>query len=125
MNRPKSVIIGVPIGLGIFVILIFILIIPYLQTPNYRLDIDAIKVSGLVQISNVRISNTGKLALTELKVDMGAGDIQFIEKLDPGKTIWLSPKAQELVSITATTKEGVKVTKDFRQPVSMVAFGPA
>ena len=125
MNGPKSVIIGIPTGLGIFIILIFILIIPYLETPNYRLDIDAVKVNDLVQISNVRISNTGKLPLTELTADMGGGDIQFIKKLDPGKTIWLSPKTQKLVSVTVTSKEGVKATKDFRQPSSMVAFGPA
>ncbi|MEM3064979.1 MAG: hypothetical protein QW177_06360 [Candidatus Nitrosotenuis sp.] len=92
--------------------------------PEYGLEIDAIKVEDLVAISNVRITNTGRMPLTELLIDMGQGDIQRLERLEPGKTVWISPKAQKLVSVTVTTKEGLVATKDFREPISMVEVGP-
>lgn len=55
---------------------------------------------------------------------MGEGDIQHIGILEPGKTIWVSPKAQNLVSVTLTTKEGLSATRDFREPIAMVEVGP-
>jgi hypothetical protein len=97
----------------------------FLNIPDYGVEIDAIKVQDLVAISNVRITNTGKLPLTELVVDMGEGDIQRIASLEPGKTVWVSPKAQNLVSVTLTTKEGIVATRDFREPITMVEVGPA
>lgn len=96
----------------------------FINIPDYGVEIDAIKVQDLVEISNVRITNTGKLTLTELVVDMGEGDIQRFDRLEPGKTIWVSPKAQNLVSVTLTTHEGLVVTRDFREPIAMVEVGP-
>lgn len=92
--------------------------------PEYGLEIDAIKVEDLVAISNVRITNTGRMPLTELLIDMGQGDVQRLDSLEPGKTVWISPRAQKLVSVTVTTKEGLVATKDFREPISMVEVGP-
>jgi len=99
-------------------------IFSFLNIPDYRVEIDAIKVQDLVAISNVRITNTGKLALSEIKIDMGDGDIQHIDILTPGKTIWISPKAQNLISVTLTTKEGLVATQDFREPISIAEVGP-
>lgn len=95
-----------------------------LNKPDYDVEIDAIKVQDLVAISNVRITNTGKLPLTDLVVNIGEGDIQHFDSLAPGKTIWVSPKAQNLISVTLTTKEGVVATRDFREPITMVEVGP-
>lgn len=121
MAISKPLLIGIPIAVA----LAFAFLIPsYFIVPDYRVEVDAIKVQDVVAISNVRVTNTGKLPLTKLSVNMGAGDVQFFEKLEPGNTIWVSPKAEVLSSVTVTSAEGVLIVKDFHQPVSMVAFGP-
>ncbi|HXG74168.1 MAG TPA: hypothetical protein VNK44_05085 [Candidatus Nitrosotenuis sp.] len=61
-----------------------------------------------------------QMPLTDLLIDMGQGDMQ---RLESGKTVWISPKAQKLVSVTVTTKEGLVTTKDLREPISMVEVG--
>lgn len=118
----KPLLIGVPIAI---IVAVIVLTVPSLvMVPDYRIDVDAVKIQDLVQISNVRITNTGKLPVTGLSVNMGTGDIQFFDKLEPGKTIWVSPRAETLATVTVSTREGVFVIKDFREPASMVAFGP-
>lgn len=124
MQKSKSIIIGLSAGLVIVVTSLAVLIPTFLFVPDYRVEVDAIKVQQLVSISNVRITNTGKLPLTELTVNMGQGDIQFFKKLEPGKTIWVSPRAENLVMVTVTTKEGIISIKNFREPLGMVKFGP-
>jgi len=124
MKQSRTKLIGVSVGSVIVVIILAIVIPPMIMIPNYRVEVDAIKIQDVVQISNVRITNTGKLALTELKVDFGEGDIQVFNKLEAGKTIWVSPKASILTTVTVTTNEGIMLVKDFREPVGMVAFGP-
>lgn len=119
----KKILIGMSCGAGTAIIASYVIFL-ILNAPDYGVEIDAIKVQDLVAISNVRITNTGKLSLTELKVDMGEGDIQHIDILEPGKTTWVSPKAQNLVSVTLTTKEGLSATRDFREPITMVEVGP-
>lgn len=121
--KSKTMLIGISCGVGAAIIASYV-IFSLLNIPDYGVEIDAIKVQDLVAISNVRITNTGKLPLTELKVDMGEGDIQQIDTLAPGKTIWVSPKAQNLVSVTLTTKEGLFAVRDFREPIAMVEVGP-
>jgi hypothetical protein len=121
--KSKMMLILMSCGVGTAIIASYVTF-SLLNIPDYGVEIDAIKVQDLVAISNVRITNTGKLPLTELKVDMGEGDIQHIDVLAPGKTIWVSPKAQNLVSVTLTTKEGLAATRDFREPIIMVEVGP-
>jgi hypothetical protein len=121
--KSKTILTGISCGVGTAIIASYV-IFSLLNVPDYGVEIDAIKVQDLVAISNVRITNTGKLPLTELKVDMGEGDIQQIDALAPGKTIWVSPKAQNLVSVTLTTREGLAATRDFREPITMVEVGP-
>lgn len=109
---------------GIAAIVSYVVFSVFVNIQDYDVEIDAIKVQDLVEISNVRITNTGKLPLTELVVDMGEGDIQRFDSLEPGKTIWVSPRAQNLVSVTLTTNEGIVATRDFREPITMVEVGP-
>lgn len=124
MNHSKPLLIGIVTGIGVLAISLAIILPLLINVPDYRVEIDAVKVSDLVEISNVRITNTGKLPLTDITVNMGQGDIQSFAKLEPGKTVWVSPRAQNLVSVTVTSAEGVLQVQDFREPASMVAFGP-
>lgn len=124
MKQARIKLLSVSVGSAIVVIALAIIIPPMVMIPDYRLEIDAIKVQDVVQISNVRITNTGKFVLTDLRVDFGEGDVQFFSKLEAGKTIWVSPKASSLTTVTVTASEGIVLVKDFREPIGMVAFGP-
>ncbi len=124
MKQARIKLLSVSVGSAVVVIALAIIIPPMVMIPDYRLEIDAIKVQDVVQISNVRITNTGKFVLTDLRVDFGEGDVQVFSKLEAGKTIWVSPKASSLTTVTVTTSEGITLVKDFREPVGMVAFGP-
>lgn len=124
MKQTKIKLIVVSVCSAIVAITLAIIIPTIAIIPDYRIEVDAIKVQDVVQISNVRITNTGKLVLTDLRVDFGEDDIQFFNKLEAGKTIWISPKASILTTVTVTTSEGITLVKDFREPVGMVAFGP-
>jgi len=123
VKQTRIKLIGVYVGSTIIAIILAIVIPPIVMIPDYRIEVDAIKVQDIVQISNVRITNTGKLALTNIRVDFGEGDIQVFNKLEAGKTIWISPKASILTTVTVTTSEGITLVKDFREPIGMVAFG--
>jgi hypothetical protein len=124
MKQARIKLIGASVGSAIVIIILGIIIPPMVMIPDYRLDVDAIKVQDVVQISNVRITNTGKFVLTDLRIDFGEGDVQVFNKLEAGKTIWVSPKASSLTTVSVTTSEGLTLVKDFREPVGMVAFGP-
>jgi len=124
VKQTKIKLIVVSVCSAIVAITLAIIIPTIAIIPDYRIEVDAIKVQDVVQISNVRITNTGKLVLTDLRVDFGEGDIQVFNKLEAGKTIWISPKASILTTVTVTTSEGITLVKDFREPVGMVAFGP-
>lgn len=124
MKHSRSKLIIVSVGSAIAIVSLAIFIPPLIMIPDYRVKVDAIKIQDVVQISNVRITNTGKLVLTDLKVNFGEGDVQSFARLESGKTIWVSPKASSLTTVTVTTSEGITLVKYFREPVSMVAFGP-
>lgn len=124
MKLSRSKLIAMSGSCAVVIVLLAIFIPLLIMVPDYRVEVDAIKIQDIVQISNVRITNTGKLVLTDLKVDFGEGDIQIFNRLESGKTIWVSPKASILTTVTVTTGEGVILVKDFREPMSMVAFGP-
>jgi len=124
MKDSRSKLIAISGSCAVVIVLLAIFIPTLVMIPDYRVEVDAVKIQDIVQISNVRITNTGKLVLTDLKVDFGEGDIQVFDRLEAGKTIWVSPKASILTTVTVTTDEGVMLIKDFREPMSMVAFGP-
>jgi hypothetical protein len=96
----------------------FLLSIP---TKDFALDIDPIKDNqNLFSTSRVTVANIGRMTLTNVVVDYGGGSKNAIEKissLSPGEKILLSPPANStLKSVTVTTDQGVKVTKDYRTP---------
>lgn len=124
MKHSRSKLIIVSVGSAIAIVSLAIFIPPLIMIPDYRVKVDAIKIQDVVQISDVRITNTGKLVLTDLKVNFGEGDVQSFARLEAGKTIWVSPKASSLTTVTVTTSEEITLVKYFREPVSMVAFGP-
>ena len=88
---------------------------------DYSILVDPTKEQqSLFIIARVTIQNTGSQTLTNLAVDYGEGDRDFIGTLKPGKTIILSPPdGNPLQYVTITADNGIYVFKAYREPVAM------
>lgn len=87
---------------------------------QYSLEIDAIKdktdIAGTFY--RVKLTNTGTSPLTELKVNLGKGDIQNMDLLEPGQSFFFYPKPDTNTSIVkVTTAEGIKKESNYRSPL--------
>ena len=75
---------------------------------------------SLFVIARVMIQNTGNQPLTNITIDYGDGDKDFISILKPGKTMILSPpdgNSLQFVRITADCN--VDLYKAYREPIAM------
>jgi len=111
----------VSIGVGTALILV-IFILPEITRTEYSLEVDAIKdeidVGGLQ--ARVKLTNTGRLPLTNIVIDFDNGDIQKLSMLEPGKTMLISPKPDTpFFMVRVTTDEGIAITREFRMPAEV------
>ena len=75
---------------------------------------------SLFVLARVMIQNTGDQSLTNLTIDYGDGDKDFIPTLKPGKTIILSPPdGNSLQFVRVTADGGIDIYKAYREPVAM------
>ena len=75
---------------------------------------------SLFVLARVMIQNTGDQSLTNLTIDYGDGDKDFIPTLKSGKTIILSPPdGNSLQFVRVTADGGIDVYKAYREPVAM------
>ena len=79
-----------------------------------------VEKQSLFTIARVTIQNTGSSPLTNLTINYGDNDIDFIGTLDPGKTMILSPPQGNSLQYVIVTADGdVHVFKAYREPVAM------
>jgi hypothetical protein len=79
-----------------------------------------VEKQSLFTIARVTIQNTGSSPLTNLTINYGDNDIDFIGTLDPGKTIILSPPQGNSLQYVIVTADGdVHIFKAYREPVAM------
>ena len=75
---------------------------------------------SLFVIARVMIQNTGNQPLTNITIDYGDGDKDFISILKPGKTMILSPPDGNSLQFVRVTADGnVDVYKAYREPIAM------
>ena len=75
---------------------------------------------SLFVIARVMIQNTGNQSLTNITIDYGDGDKDFIPTLKPGKTIILSPPEENSLQFVRVTADGgIDVYKAYREPIAM------
>ena len=75
---------------------------------------------SLFVLARVMIQNTGDQSLTNLTIDYGNGDKDFIPTLKPGKTIILSPPdGNSLQFVRVTADGGIDIYKAYREPIAM------
>ena len=75
---------------------------------------------SLFVLARVTVQNTGSQSLTNIIIDYGDGDKDFIPILKSGKTIILSPPdGNSLQFVRVTADGGIDVYKAYREPVAM------
>lgn len=108
-------------GLGtVSAIMVGLLLLSTIPTENYSLDVDPMKdEQSLFVNARVVLTNTGKMPLTNLRVDYGS-TTESISRLDPGQKVSLSPPSgSNLNTVVVSTSEGINVTKDYRKPIKL------
>lgn len=93
--------------------------------PAYALEVDATRdttdISGTLY--RIRIVNVGLERLTNISAELGAGDVQGKEFLDPGQTYYFYPDPDTLSpTIRITTDEGIEIVTDYRTPTKVLGL---
>ena len=119
----KNILIGFGIGGAATII---ILVISMAFPSSITIDDNSIMVDptkeqqSLFLLARVMIQNTGDQSLTNLTIDYGDGDKDFIPTLNPGKTIILSPPGgNSLQFVRVTADGGIDIYKAYREPIAM------
>ena len=119
----KKILIGCGIaGIAVILTTLIFFAFPSSTTFNeYSILVDPTKEQqSLFVIARVLIQNTSSQSLTNLAIDYGEGDKDFIGTLKPGEMIILSPPdGNPLQYVTVTADDGIYVFKAYREPVAM------
>jgi len=123
ISSQKNILIGCGIG-GAIVVIILVITMAFpgsTVTSDNSILVDPTKEKqSLFVIARVMIQNTGNHPLTNITIDYGDGDKDFISILKPGKTILLSPPDGNSLQFVRVTADGnVDVYKAYREPIAM------
>ena len=119
----KNILIGCGIG-GAAAVIILVITMAFpgsTVTSDNSILVDPTKEKqSLFVIARVMIQNTGNHPLTNITIDYGDGDKDFISILKPGKTMILSPPDGNSLQFVRVTADGnIDVYKAYREPIAM------
>ena len=123
ISSQKNILIGCGIG-GAAAVIILVITMAFpgsTVTSDNSILVDPTKEKqSLFVIARVMIQNTGNHPLTNITIDYGDGDKDFISILKPGKTMILSPPDGNGLQFVRVTADGnVDVYKAYREPIAM------
>jgi len=123
ISLSKNILVGCGIG-GAAVIIILVVTMAFpgsTTTSDSSILVDPTKEKqSLFILARVMIQNTGNQPLTNITIDYGDGDKDFISILKPGKTMILSPPDGNSLQFVRVTADGnIDVYKAYREPVAM------
>ena len=123
ISSQKNILVGCGIG-GAIAVIILVITMAFpgsTTTSDYSILVDPTKEKqSLFVLARVMIQNTGNQPLTNITIDYGDGDKDFISILKPGKTIILSPPDGNSLQFVRVTADGnVDVYKAYREPIAM------
>jgi len=123
ISSQKNILIGCGIG-GAAAVIILVITMAFpgsTVTSDNSILVDPTKEKqSLFVIARVMIQNTGNHPLTNMTIDYGDGDKDFISILKPGKTMILSPPDGNSLQFVRVTADGnVDVYKAYREPIAM------
>ena len=123
ISLSKNILVGCVIG-GAAAIIILVVTMAFpgsTTTSDSSILVDPTKEKQkLFILARVMIQNTGNHPLTNITIDYGNGDKDFIPTLKSGVTIILSPPdGNSLQFVRVTADGGIDVYKAYREPVAM------
>jgi len=123
ISSQKNILIGCGIG-GVIAVIILVITMAFpgsTVTSDNSILVDPTKEKqSLFVIARVMIQNTGNHPLTNITIDYGDGDKDFISILKPGKTMILSPPDGNSLQFVRVTADGnIDVYKAYREPIAM------
>ena len=123
VSPQKNILIGCGIG-GAAAIIILVITMAFpssTTTLDHSILVDPTKEKqSLFVIARVMIQNTGNHPLTNITIDYGDSDKDFISILKPGKTMILSPPDGNSLQFVRVTADGnIDVYKAYREPIAM------
>jgi len=123
ISSQKNILIGCGIG-GAAAVIILVITMAFpgstLTSDNSILVDPTKEKQSLFVIARVMIQNTGNQPLTNITIDYGDGDKDFVSILKPGKTMILSPPdGNSLQFVRVTADDNVDVYKAYREPIAM------
>jgi len=123
ISLSKNILIGCGIG-GAAAIIILVVTMAFpgsITTSDGSILVDPTKEKqSLFILARVMIQNTGDQPLTNITIDYGDGDKDFISILKSGKTMILSPPDGNSLQFVRVTADGnVDVYKAYREPIAM------
>jgi len=123
ISSQKNILIGCGIG-GAAAVIILVITMAFpgsTVTSDNSILVDPTKEKqSLFVIARVMIQNTGNHPLTNIIIDYGDGDKDFIPILKPGKTMILSPPDGNSLQFVRVTADGnIDVYKAYREPIAM------
>jgi len=123
ISSQKNILIGCGIG-GAAAVIILVITMAFpgsTVTSDNSILVDPTKEKQrLFVIARVMIQNSGNHPLTNITIDYGDGDKDFISILKPGKTMILSPPDGNSLQFVRVTADGnVDVYKAYREPIAM------
>ena len=123
ISLQKNILVGCGIG-GVAAVIILVITMAFpgsTVTSDNSILVDPTKEKqSLFVIARVMIQNTGNHPLTNITIDYGDGDKDFISILKPGKTMILSPPDGNSLQFVRVTADGnIDVYKAYREPIAM------
>ena len=122
MGNNKFAIIGSIAGLaGISVAIFGILTMGNFSQETYSISVDPTKEKqSLFIMARVSIQNTGTGSLTNVQINFGQGEKDYLGTLKPGQSIIVSPpQGNSLQYVIVTADPEIYVSKVYREPIGM------
>ena len=123
ISSQKNILVGCGIG-GAAAIIILVISMAFpssTTTLDNSILVDPTKEKqSLFVLARVTIQNTGNQPLTNITIDYGDGDKDFIPILKPGETLIMSPPEENSLQFVRVTADGnIDVYKAYREPIAM------
>jgi len=123
LSSQKNILTGCGIG-GAAAVIILVITMAFpssTTTSDYSILVDPTKEKqSLFVLARVTVQNTGSQSITNITIDYGNGDRDFIPTLKPGETIILSPPEENSLQFVRVTADGgIDVYKAYREPIAM------
>jgi len=113
---------GAIAAVSIGIVLVVLVLFPTsVVSGEYGIMVDPTKEKqSLFIMARVTVENTGSLPLTNVEVNYGDGDIDYLGTLKPGQLVILSPPQGNSLQYVIVKADGdVYVSKAYREPIAM------